>query len=75
MDLYEEVRDIQDILEAGVAEKSRLVLVGLGLSRTAAVEVGQFLPDANMSVEAVAQWLRTRNAFTLQSLAGVDSGS
>jgi hypothetical protein len=47
-------------LEFGVATQTLLSLIGLGLSRTSAVALNEFLADDKLSEEAVFQWLRTR---------------
>lgn len=60
-DLEREVSDLQDLFEAGVAERTMLALVGLGLSRTAAVDISSKIPNSEMSVYEVVQWLRKRN--------------
>jgi hypothetical protein len=59
-DLVSEVTDIQDMLETGVAERTMIALVGLGLSRTAAVELSNRIPDTQMSIDRVISWLRGR---------------
>ncbi|NVM22139.1 MAG: DEAD/DEAH box helicase [Desulfobacterales bacterium] len=61
VDLEQEISDLQDMFEAGVAERTMLALVGLGLSRTAAVAVASKIADSGMSVQKVVQWLRMRN--------------
>lgn len=60
-DLAHEVSDIQDMLETGVSEKTMIALVGLGLSRTAAVEIASHIPDTELSTIEVIQWLKDRS--------------
>lgn len=60
-DLVEEVADIRDMLETGVADRTMIALVGLGLSRTAAVEIAQRIPDSEFSVDDAIKWLQGRN--------------
>jgi hypothetical protein len=59
-DLALEIADIQDMLESGVAERTMIALIGLGLSRTAAVEIASHITDTELSVEGVISWLRER---------------
>lgn len=61
IDLVNEIIDIQDMLESGVAERTMISLVALGLSRTAAVEVARHIPNSELSVEGVIEWLRGRS--------------
>lgn len=60
-DLAEEIADIQDMLEAGVAERTMLALVGLGLTRTSAVEIAARIPQTELSINEVITWLRGRH--------------
>jgi len=59
-DLAREVNDIQDMLETGVAERTMLALIGLGLSRTAAVEIASHITNTELSVDGVITWLLGR---------------
>ena len=61
MDLFEEIGDVQDLLEAGVSERSMLALIGLGLSRTSAVGLSQLLPRADLSLAEVLDWIEGRD--------------
>ena len=61
MDLFEEISDVQDLLEAGVSERSMLALIGLGLSRTSAVGLSQLLPRADLSLAEVLDWIEGRD--------------
>lgn len=47
-------------LEFGVATQTLLSLIGIGLSRTSAVAINDFLADDQLSEDAVLQWLQTR---------------
>jgi hypothetical protein len=60
-DLAGEVTDIQDMLESGVAERTMITLIGLGLSRTSAVELAAHIPDTELSIDAVITWLHGRS--------------
>ncbi len=59
-DLASEINDIQDMLESGVTERTMIALIGLGLSRTAAIEIAARIPNTELSVEEVITWLRGR---------------
>jgi hypothetical protein len=43
-----------------VATQTLLSLIGLGLSRTSAVAINEFLSDHEMTEDAAIQWLQTR---------------
>lgn len=45
-------------LEFGVATDTLLSLIGLGLSRTSAVAINEFLADDKLGEEAVLQWIQ-----------------
>jgi superfamily II DNA/RNA helicase len=47
-------------LEFGVATQTLLSLIGLGLSRTSAVAINEFLSDDKLTEDAVIRWLQTR---------------
>jgi hypothetical protein len=59
-DLATEIFDIQDMLESGVSERTMIALIGLGLSRTAAIEIASHIPNTQLSTEAVVRWLQKR---------------
>jgi hypothetical protein len=52
-------------LEFGVATQTLLSLIGLGLSRTSAVALNEFLADNRLAEDAVLDWLQTRRWETL----------
>lgn len=60
-DLLGELEDVQDYLETGTAGKTTLALVGLGLTRTAAVEVEQHIPASDWTTTQVVEWLTDRD--------------
>ena len=60
-DLSNEIADMQDLLETGVSERTMIALISLGLSRTAAVELAHNIPDTQLSVSEVINWLTNRN--------------
>lgn len=64
-DLVEEARDISDLLETGVSERTTLTLIGLGLSRTAAVAIADKIPASDLGIDATVRWLKRRNLEAL----------
>jgi hypothetical protein len=52
-------------LEFGVATQTLLSLIGLGLSRTSAVTLNEFLADDSLSEEDILDWLRARTWQTV----------
>jgi hypothetical protein len=64
-DLFPEGLRFDLYLEFGVATQTLLSLIGLGLSRTSAVAINEFLSDDTSSEESVLDWLRTRRWETL----------
>ena len=58
-DLFPEDLRFDLYLEFGVATDTLLSLIGLGLSRTTAVTLNEFLADDTMSEEQVLEWLQT----------------
>lgn len=53
-------------LEFGVATKTLLSLIGIGLSRTSAVALNEFLGSDSMTEEQIWTWLVTRSWLQLQ---------
>ncbi|MCH8152697.1 MAG: DEAD/DEAH box helicase [Planctomycetes bacterium] len=64
-DLVEELLDVQVLLEFGVAEKTPLSLLGLGLSRTSALAVYEFIADDSLTEDECLQWIREADLETL----------
>ena len=64
IDLLSELSEVQDYLETGTSGRPALALVSLGLSRTAAVEIAQFIPNEGWGLDEVVEWLRTRDLDT-----------
>jgi hypothetical protein len=52
-------------LEFGVATQTLLSLIGVGLSRTSAVAINEFMAEDRLSEDAVIQWLHSRRWQTL----------
>lgn len=52
-------------LEFGVATETLLSLIGIGLSRTSAVAINEFMADDSLSEDGVVQWLQSRRWQTL----------
>jgi hypothetical protein len=57
-DLAESVPDLGVMLEFGVAQQTQVSLIGLGLSRTSAVELGDLITADNLDEEGALRWLR-----------------
>lgn len=69
-DLLEGVDNIQLSLEFGVNTETHLSLIELGLSRTSAIEIFEFMSDSEMDAESCVSWLRESNleSFTLPNI-------
>lgn len=52
-------------LEFGVATETLLSLIGVGLSRTSAVAINEFMANDRLSEDGVIQWLQSRRWETL----------
>lgn len=59
-DLFPEGLQFELFLEFGVATQTLLSLIGLGLSRTSAVTINEYLSDDKMTEDAAYQWLKAR---------------
>ncbi len=57
-DLADEVTDISVYLELGVNQKTQISLMGLGMSRTAAVMLSELIPDENLETADCIDWLQ-----------------
>lgn len=57
--------DFDLYLEFGVATKTLLSLIGLGLSRTSAVALNEYLGDDSLSEDQIFLWLSRRTWLTL----------
>ncbi|MBK8176627.1 MAG: DEAD/DEAH box helicase [Rhodospirillales bacterium] len=64
-ELFPEELRFDLFLEFGVATQTLLSLIGLGLSRTSAVALNEFLADDRLAESAVFEWLQTRRWQTL----------
>ena len=60
-DLVSDISEVQDLLESGVGERTMLGLVGLGLSRTAAINLAAKIGRADMSMSEIVEWLTSRD--------------
>jgi hypothetical protein len=49
------------MLELGVARTTEMSLMALGLSRTSAVAVAEFIMENNLSRKGCVEWLRTHD--------------
>ncbi|HAW29475.1 MAG TPA: DEAD/DEAH box helicase [Planctomycetaceae bacterium] len=55
LDLVDEVPDVNIWLEFGASQQTQLSMMGLGLSRTTAIALSEFILDDNLSEDAVIQ--------------------
>lgn len=60
-DLVLEVSDLQDMLEAGVSNRTTIALVGLGLSRFSAIEIANHIANSELNISEVIGWLQGRS--------------
>jgi hypothetical protein len=60
LDLFDDRLDLELYLEFGVGTLTQISMIGLGLSRTSAVELNEWLGDDSLDEAAVLQRLRTR---------------
>ncbi|MFO6425434.1 hypothetical protein, partial [Motilimonas sp. KMU-193] len=56
--LAEHLKDVQLSLEFGVNIKTQLSLISLGLSRTSAIEISEFISNSDFNQNEVLRWLR-----------------
>lgn len=57
-DLVESLPDLGIMLEFGVAQQTQVSLIGLGLSRTSAVMIGDLITADDLTEEGALSWLR-----------------
>lgn len=58
--LASEIEDVGLFLEMGVSIPTQIALLGIGLSRSTAIQVSELISDDSMSEADVKQWLRSR---------------
>ncbi len=63
-DLLERVTDLTLLLEFGVSQTTQLSLMGLGLSRSSAVALSEFISKDNLSEEECLNWLKNSDWIT-----------
>jgi len=63
LDLIPLLPDLTMMLEFGVSQPTQTSLISLGLSRTAAVAVSEYISDAEMSQSEVLRWLRDEQSI------------
>lgn len=61
LDLWSEDLRFELYLEFGVATQTLLSLIGIGVSRTTAVAINEFVADDKLSEDAVLEWLRSQD--------------
>lgn len=63
-DLLERLMDINVLLEFGVSQITQLSLMGLGLSRSSAISVSEFITNDSLSERDCLQWLISNDWMT-----------
>lgn len=61
LDLIEHLGDMQLSLEFGVNIKTQLSLISLGLSRTTAIEISNYISSSNLNPKDVLRWLENND--------------
>lgn len=56
--LADHLKDVQLSLEFGVNIKTQLSLIALGLSRTSAIEISEFISNSDLNQNEVLRWLK-----------------
>ncbi|EOB2571528.1 DEAD/DEAH box helicase [Vibrio fluvialis] len=59
--LADHLKDVQLSLEFGVNIKTQLSLIALGLSRTSAIEISEFISNSELNQRDVLTWLSTND--------------
>lgn len=59
--LADHLKDVQLSLEFGVNVRTQLSLIALGLSRTSAIEISEFISSSELSQRDVLMWLRSND--------------
>lgn len=67
LDLREQVGDIGALLELGLSQGTQVSLMNLGLSRTAAVLLSEFINDDSLDQEGAIEWI-TQNSDVVEGL-------
>ena len=63
-DLIERLQDLSVLLEFGVSQTTQLSLIGLGLSRSSAIAISEFIADDSFDELKCLQWLRENDWMT-----------
>lgn len=63
-DLIDRLFNLNVLLEFGVSQKTQLSLVGIGLSRSSAIALSEFIADDSMDEEACLNWLHDNDWMT-----------
>lgn len=63
-DLLGDIPQLNMWLEFGTSIVTQLSLIGLGLSRTSAIELSRFIADDNLQMDDVREWLRELDVET-----------
>jgi hypothetical protein len=63
-DLIDRLFEMNILLEFGVSQKTQLSLVGIGLSRSSAIALSEFIADDSLTEEACLTWLQENDWMT-----------
>lgn len=63
-DLVERLMEMNILLEFGVSQKTQLALIGLGLSRSSAIAISEFITNDSFDESECLQWLCENNWIT-----------
>lgn len=63
-DILGQLPSLNILLEFGVSQKTQLSLMGIGLSRSSAIAISEFITDDSLSESECLQWLRESEWMT-----------
>lgn len=63
-DLLDKIIELNILLEFGVSQRTQLSLIGLGLSRSTAVSVSEFISDSSLDENMCLEWLLENSWMT-----------
>ena len=62
-DLIPSIPDVSVLLELGVSQKTQVSMIGLGLSRTAAIALSELIAANSLTEDDVLDWLRDNRSI------------
>jgi hypothetical protein len=63
-DLVKRLRELNVLLEFGVSQITQLSLIGLGLSRSSAITISEFIADDSLNEDECLNWLKENDWMT-----------